>query len=100
MTNVIAGPNCARMLAELCASVLRIEQPAPNHPPLAMTSWGAEAGSGKQSIILDTDTPDGREVLGKLLRRTDFVVANKGDAQCKHLGIDPASWRSLKSRRF
>jgi len=91
MTNVIAGPNCARMLGELGATVYRIEQPEPSHPPIAMTIWGSEAGAGKQSIILDTRRPEGRTVLQKLLAHADFVVANKSDAQCQRLGIEAES---------
>lgn len=95
MTNVIAGPNCARMLGELGATVYRIEQFEPSHPPIAMTIWGSEAGAGKRSIILDVVRPEGRAVLEKLLAQADFVVVNKSDAQCQRLGIDPESLHKL-----
>jgi crotonobetainyl-CoA:carnitine CoA-transferase CaiB-like acyl-CoA transferase len=98
LTNVIAGPNCARMLGELGATVYRIEQPEPSHPPIAMTIWGAEAGAGKQSIILDILKPEGHAVLHALLARADFVVANKSDAQCHRLGIDAQSLRALNPK--
>jgi crotonobetainyl-CoA:carnitine CoA-transferase CaiB-like acyl-CoA transferase len=98
LTNVIAGPNCARMLGELGATVYRVEQPEPSHPPIAMTIWGAEAGAGKQSIILDISKPEGHDVLRALLVRADFVVVNKSDAQCQRLGIDPVSLRALNAR--
>jgi crotonobetainyl-CoA:carnitine CoA-transferase CaiB-like acyl-CoA transferase len=88
LTNVIAGPNAARMLGELGASVYRVEQPDPTHMPLALTIWGAEAGAGKKSIILDTKTPKGKEILERLIKKADFIVINKGDAQCKRLGVD------------
>lgn len=95
LTNVIAGPNCARMLGELGATVYRIEQPDPSHPPIAMTLWGAEAGAGKHSIILDIGKSEGQAVLRTLLERADFVVANKSDAQCRRLGIDAESLHAL-----
>jgi crotonobetainyl-CoA:carnitine CoA-transferase CaiB-like acyl-CoA transferase len=95
LTNVIAGPNCARMLGELGATVWRVEHPQPAHPPIAMSIWAAEAGAGKQSIILDTAKPEGREVLEALVRRADFVVANKSDAQCERMGIDPQSLQRI-----
>lgn len=98
LTNVIAGPNCARMLGELGATVYRIEQPDPSHPPIAMTIWGAEAGAGKQSIILDILKPEGQAVLHALLARADFVVANKSDAQCQRLGIAAESLHALNPR--
>jgi crotonobetainyl-CoA:carnitine CoA-transferase CaiB-like acyl-CoA transferase len=98
LTNVIAGPNCARMLGELGATVYRIEQPEPSHPPIAMTIWGAEAGAGKHSIILDVQQPEGHAVLRALLARADFVVVNKSDAQCQRLGIDAESLQALNSK--
>lgn len=98
LTNVIAGPNCARVLGELGATVYRIEQPEPSHPPIAMTIWGAEAGAGKRSIILDVRRPEGEAVLRELLARADFVVANKSDAQCRRLGIDTASLHALNPK--
>lgn len=98
LTNVIAGPNCARMLGELGATVYRVEQPEPSHPPIAMTIWGAEAGAGKHSIILDVLKPEGRAILRMLLTRADFVVANKSDAQCRRLGIDAESLHALNAK--
>jgi len=95
LTNVIAGPNCARMLGELGATVYRIEQPEPSHPPIAMTIWGAEAGAGKHSIILDIHRPEGQAILQKLLARADFVVVNKSDVQCQRLGIDAESLHAI-----
>jgi crotonobetainyl-CoA:carnitine CoA-transferase CaiB-like acyl-CoA transferase len=91
LTNVVAGPNGARMFGELGATVYRVEHPEPGHIPLATTVWAAEAGAGKRSIILDASHPEGREVLERLLARADLVMINKGDAQCERLGLDPAA---------
>lgn len=88
LSNVIAGPNAARMLGELGAAVYRVEQPHPTHMPLALTIWGAEAGAGKKSLILDTHCAAGKEVLQGLIKKADFIVINKGDAQCQRLGVD------------
>lgn len=88
LSNVIAGPNAARMLGELGATVYRVEQPHPTHMPLALTIWGAEAGAGKRSVILDTQSAQGREILQGLIQKADFIVINKGDAQCERLGVD------------
>jgi crotonobetainyl-CoA:carnitine CoA-transferase CaiB-like acyl-CoA transferase len=88
LSNVIAGPNAARMLGELGATVYRVEQPHPTHMPLALTIWGAEAGAGKKSVILDTQSPQGKEILQALIQKAHFIVINKGDAQCERLGVD------------
>ena len=88
LSNVIAGPNAARMLGELGATVYRVEQPHPTHMPLALTIWGAEAGAGKKSVILDTNTAQGKEILQALIQKAHFIVINKGDAQCERLDVD------------
>jgi hypothetical protein len=85
---VIAGPNAARMLGELGASVYRVEQPDPTHMPLALTIWGAEAGAGKKSLILNTKSVAGKKILDRLIKKAHFIVINKGDAQCERLGVD------------
>lgn len=88
LSNVIAGPNAARMLGELGATVYRVEQAQPTHMPLALTIWGAEAGAGKKSLILDTQSAAGKDILQGLIRKAHFIVINKGDAQCQRLGVD------------
>ena len=98
LTNVIAGPHCARVMAELGATVYRVEQPDPNHTTWIHAQWGAEAGAGKRSIILDTDTGDGKAVFKKLLARADLVVINKGDAQCVRLGVDAETLHKLNPK--
>lgn len=98
LSNVIAGPNAARMLGELGASVYRVEQPHPTHMPLAMTIWGAEAGAGKKSVILDTRNAQGKEILQSLIKKAHFIVINKGDAQCERLGVDLQSLAQINPK--
>jgi crotonobetainyl-CoA:carnitine CoA-transferase CaiB-like acyl-CoA transferase len=95
LTNVVAGPSCGRMLVELGATVYRVEPMAPNHSPTIVVTWAGELGGGKRSIIVDTETKEGRDILHRLVARADFVLANKLDKQMVRLGIDPDSLRRL-----
>ncbi len=90
-SNVIAGPNCVRMFAELGATVYRIEPLEPEHSPTIMITFSAESGVGKQTIILDIKTEAGRDIMNKLVAKADMVVANKLDAQFERLGLDRKS---------
>ncbi len=63
-TTTIAGPYCARLMADLGAEVIKIETTEGDmmrtRPPLrngASTSFG-QLNAGKQSIVLDLKRPD------------------------------------------
>lgn len=89
-TNVIAGPNNGRMLAELGADVIKIDPAVPYHDPTVMVVWPGESGANKRSIILDMHTDEGREIMDKLVAASDIVVANKLDDQWERMGLGQA----------
>ena len=96
-TNVLAGPNCGRMFAELGATVYKVDPINPKHIPGIMVDWAGEAGSGKQSIILNMDVDDGRNIMKRIVATCDVVIANKLDHQWQRMGLDRASLDQLKT---
>jgi crotonobetainyl-CoA:carnitine CoA-transferase CaiB-like acyl-CoA transferase len=67
LTRVLAGPTCARTLAEHGADVLRIAATQlPNNERHTM-----DTGHGKRSTALDLDKPEGVEQLRALSRGAD-----------------------------
>jgi len=94
-TNVVAGPNCGRMFSELGATVYKIDPINPEHSPVVMTTWPGEHGVGKRSIILDTKTDEGREIMNRIVAKSDLVLANKLDAQFERMGLDRKSLDKL-----
>ncbi|MFM7412425.1 MAG: CoA transferase [Planctomycetota bacterium] len=95
LTNVVAGPACGRVFVELGATVVKIDPMRPQHSPTIMVTFAAETAVGKRSMILDTDTVEGRAILHRLVSRADLIVANKLDSQFASLGIDRASLEAL-----
>ena len=95
--NVVAGPACGRMFSELGATVYKIDPMDPQHSPTIMTTWAAEFGVGKRSIILDMKTDEGREIMNKIVANSDMVIANKLDAQLARMGLDRESLDKLNS---
>ena len=95
LTNVVAGPACGRVFVELGATVVKIDPMRPQHSPTIMVTFAAETAVGKRSMILDTDTVEGRAILHRLVSRADLIVANKLDSQFTSLGLDRVSLEAL-----
>src|SRR5262245_44977700 len=67
LTRVLAGPTCARTLAEHGADVMKIT--AAHLPNLGHQEW--DTGHGKLSVELDLRTPGDLEILRGLVREAD-----------------------------
>ena len=89
-TNVVAGPAVGRMFSELGATVYKIDPINPYHSPVIMTTWAAEFGVGKRTMILDVQTDEGRKILNKILVNADWILNNALDAQMERLDLDRA----------
>jgi crotonobetainyl-CoA:carnitine CoA-transferase CaiB-like acyl-CoA transferase len=98
LTNVVAGPSGGRMFSELGVSVVQSLTPIPNHGPTVVVNWHAEMGVGKRTVILNTRTEAGAEIMSKLAARSDFVLANMMDPQMARLNVDPTSLRAMNPR--
>jgi len=84
LTRVLSGPFCTMMLADMGASVIKIERPGAGDDTRA---WGPPFVGGesayflsinrnKQSVALDFKHPEGRRVLDALVARADVLVEN------------------------
>src|SRR5471032_1929285 len=81
-STTIAGPHCARMLADMGAEVIKIEsaegETMRTRPPLRnnfSTVFG-QLNVGKKSLVLDLKSPEAIEVIRRLVAGTDIVVEN------------------------
>ncbi|HEY6514132.1 MAG TPA: CoA transferase [Burkholderiaceae bacterium] len=97
-----AGPTAVRLLADWGANVIRIEA-RPQDSERAMT--GRRHGSdeqnlhrNKRSLCLDLKSPRGREVLDRLVRRSDVVVENFRADVKERLGLGYERLRALNPR--
>jgi len=90
LTNVIAGPTIASTLARFGAEVISIDTVTPTLDPWNAVIFGLQANRGKRSLLADLKSPEGREILDRLLRQVDLVTVNALDCQLAPLGLDPA----------
>src|SRR5262249_44623623 len=82
----IAGPMCARFLADLGASVIKLESPAGDSLRLVagrLLGWNP----GKRGVVVDLASAEGREIGLALARRSDVLVHNWRPAVAERLGF-------------
>ena len=99
----IAGPYCATLLAEYGAEVIRIEKRDGSEDrfvaPVAQGGEGAlflQMNRNKRSLTLDPMHEAGREVVRRLVRSADVVVANLPAPSLAAMGLDYASLCAIK----
>ena len=93
-TEVQSGPSCTQLLAWMGAEVIKIERPGgdPTRTELLdiADSWSVyylQLNSGKKSLTLNVKTPEGKEVLTKLLKEADLFIENIGPGDVEKLGF-------------
>jgi crotonobetainyl-CoA:carnitine CoA-transferase CaiB-like acyl-CoA transferase len=99
----IAGPYCAALLADLGADVIRIERAGGGEDrwvaPVADDGAGAMflvMNRNKRAMTLDPASPEGREIVKKLVAGADVVVANLPPEVLRSLSLDLDSLRRVK----
>jgi crotonobetainyl-CoA:carnitine CoA-transferase CaiB-like acyl-CoA transferase len=99
----IAGPYCAALLADLGADVIRIERIGGGEDrwvaPITDDGVGAlyvTMNRNKRAMTLDPSSPDGREIVRKLVATADIVVANLPPEVLRALALDLESLRRVK----
>ena len=99
----IAGPYCAALLADLGADVIRIERIDGGEDRTIAPVGPDEVGAmylvmnrNKRGMTLDPSSPEGREIVKKLVATADVVVANLPPDVLRSLTLDLESLRQVK----
>ena len=107
ISTVLAGPGCARHLADFGADVIKVERPGEGDtvrsmgwrdPADEVTLFWKVAGRGKRTIVLDLKTDEGRDVLHRLLDTADVLVENFRPGKLEALGFDPETLHRTNPR--
>ena len=77
---LIAGPFCGQVLADMGAEVVKIELPGRGDP---MRDWGKGEpvwwpviARNKKCITLDVRSAEGKTIIGELVKKADIVLEN------------------------
>ena len=87
MTNVIAGPTIAGVLARFGARVIKLDHVSPTFDPWNTIICGIYSNQGKESMLVDVKSPDGYEVLQKLIQKVDVITINASARQLPEIGL-------------
>ena len=110
LSRVLAGPWAAQTLADLGASVIKVEKPGAGDdtrtyaPPYARTRDGAESSEsayflstnrGKRSVTIDFIRSEGQKLVQALAAQSDVVIENFKVGGLAKYGLDYPSLRAL-----
>jgi len=103
-STTIAGPHCARMLADTGAEVIKIEpaegETMRTRPPLrnaCSTAFG-QLNVGKKSLVLDLKSREGVEAVRRLVATADVLVENFRPGVMRRLKLDFETLRPLNPK--
>jgi crotonobetainyl-CoA:carnitine CoA-transferase CaiB-like acyl-CoA transferase len=103
LTTSIAGPYAGQLLADLGASVVKVEKPRGGDdarawgPPFlhGESLWFMSVNRGKHSLTLDFSVKEGAQVLRELVAQCDVILLNLVARAQRNLGLDAATLRQL-----
>jgi formyl-CoA transferase len=98
---LIAGPFCARLLAEFGAEVIKIEAPEGGDPLRTWRKlyqgtslWWYVQARNKKSLTLNLKQPEAQEIVRKLVKDADIVVENFRPGAMEKWGL---GWEALSA---
>ena len=101
LSRVLAGPLACMQLADLGATVLKIETPDggdltrgwPPFMPDGTSTYYSAINRNKRSVVLDLDSPEGRHAAVQLAAGADVVVDNFLPGRLRRFGLSAVELR-------
>jgi crotonobetainyl-CoA:carnitine CoA-transferase CaiB-like acyl-CoA transferase len=105
MTQVLSGPYCTQVLADLGADVIKLEQPAGDLARAMQPHFIGDdsvyfiaLNRNKRSVAVDLKKPEGVDLVRRLVARCDVVVENNRPGVLDRLGLKAAELRAQHPR--
>jgi CoA:oxalate CoA-transferase len=105
LTRILSGPFCTMLLGDMGADVIKIEGPKEGDPVRKAgaivndLSWYfASFNRNKRSMALDLRSEHGKDILRKLIQRSDVLVENFRPGVLAEMGFDEASLEQINPR--
>ncbi|WP_233234997.1 CaiB/BaiF CoA-transferase family protein [Bordetella sp. LUAb4] len=112
MTQIVAGPTCTRIMAELGADVVKLELAPfgdrtrvggmrsrdPEHKRSSKSTYFFQHNHSKRSLALDVKSPRGQALIRALIPHFDVVVENFSPGVMARWGLSYEALRELNPR--
>jgi CoA:oxalate CoA-transferase len=101
---MLAGPYCARLLADVGAEVIKIEPPEGDDMRLRAplrdgnSAYFGQLNAGKKSLALDLKNSGAVDLVRLLVEKTDIVVENFRPGVMDRLGLGYEALREINPR--
>jgi crotonobetainyl-CoA:carnitine CoA-transferase CaiB-like acyl-CoA transferase len=103
-TQVMAGPFCSMLLADMGADVIKIEPPGGEDTrrerelaPGVSASFLA-VNRGKRGLVIDLEQPAGLDLFKRLVSTADILVENYRPGVARRLGVDYDTLAAINPR--
>lgn len=104
LSRVFAGPLCGQVLADFGADVVKVEHPVRGDDT---RDWGMRIGKtettyynsmnrNKRSLTLDLQSPEGLDIIHRMLPQFDVVLHNFKSGGAEKLGLGYAQLKAIK----
>jgi len=90
LTGIGPGPMCAMLLADLGATVLRIDRPEPSDLGVPRPLRYDLLLRGRKCLAVDLKHPDGKALVLRLIERADTLIEGFRPGVTERLGLGPA----------
>ena len=106
LTQFEAGPSCTEALAWMGAEVVKVEEPKRGEPgrwsfsdkPGVDANYFLYFNLNKRSITCNLKSPQGKDLLAKLIETADVVIENMAPGTFARLGFDYERLRTINPR--
>jgi len=103
-TRVLSGPHATRMLCDLGADVIKVEQPSGDLTRFSSprvnsnSTYFIQQNVGKRNISIDLEMPEGVDLMRRLVAKCDVLIENFRPGVMSRLGLDEKTLRLQDQR--
>ena len=97
-TQYLAGPVVTRLMAEMGAEIIKVEQGPHGDPTRTLpvmkngrSAYFVQQSLGKKSLCMDMSKPESQAIIESLVKECDVVVENYSKRASDERGLDYAT---------